>query len=356
MDSTENLTIQRVLSDKIIREGNHFLKAAHACSLNNHQLYVHEKVSAHSNRVTRQASYPAMVPDLSVEGIEESFMRRNASKILLESNPNVFKRKNVGESTSDYFLQKHKVRHFLNTMHPYRDPQDKQRVFTQSRIPLPRDDDDLKTKPEDFLNPRSLTAPRKIGYNPGHIRSVLQLDTYGPEHSAEVELKRSMGLLPPSPNMDRNRELRSDICAAGNARTISKLRKDKIRQSISESGLAPTVTESLSEGMQLGQPATGDGDSANTSILTEIHSEPKIPSGLEKMRCGSAVAGNASIRRSASANTTYRPGTVPGQTCTLPGPNDHLMTDSNARRLEWHRNYVKGKEVCFYGILYLLAV
>ena len=343
--STANLGMQHELSSKIIREGNHFLKASHACALNNHQLYVHEKVDAHSNRVMRQASYPVMVPDLSVEGIEESYMRRNASKILLESNKNVFKRTNIGESTSDFFLQKHKVRNFLNSMHPYRDPHDQQRVFTQSRIPLQRDNEELQSRPEDFLNPRSQTAPRRSGYNPGHIRSVLQLDTFGPEHSAEVELKRGVGLLPPSPNMDRNRELRADVCAAGNARTISKLRKVNLTRTISDNGLASTVSEAIyrinsKDGPS--SPATvTDADSADMSILSEIHSEPRIPSGFGRKTNNN----NAPLRRTASANATYRPGTVPRDTCTLPGPTDHLMTDSNARRLEWHRSYVKGKEV-----------
>lgn len=110
-------------------------------------------------------------------------------------------------------------------MHPYRDPLDHSRVYSTSRIKT-MEHTDLRTKPEDFIRPRDQTAQRHTGYGSGHVRSVLELDTFGPLHSGEVERKRESGQLPASPNMDRNRLLRADVCSQNSSRK-SKRSGDK---------------------------------------------------------------------------------------------------------------------------------
>ena len=59
-------------------------------------------------------------------------------------------------------------------------------------------------KVEDFIKPYDLLSDRKTGYNAGHIRSILSLDTYGPNHSILVQKERILGNKPQSPNSDRN--------------------------------------------------------------------------------------------------------------------------------------------------------
>ena len=59
------------------------------------------------------------------------------------------------------------------------------------------------TQVEDFLQPKCPLRDRKTGYSAGHIRSVLELDTFGPNHSEFVEAMRMSGELPASPNYNR---------------------------------------------------------------------------------------------------------------------------------------------------------
>ena len=109
------------------------------------------------------------------------------------------------ESPSEFYLQRHLVRDFLLDLHQFHAPRD----IATPKFPITKS---LKEKPppaelrtyvEDFLQPKNLTRRRVTGYSPGHIRSLLDLDTFGPNHSQKVEAKRSSGILPMSPNMSR---------------------------------------------------------------------------------------------------------------------------------------------------------
>lgn len=60
---------------------------------------------------------------------------------------------------------------------------------------------------KDFLNPNDPIDERNTGYSSGHVRSIMEQDTFGPNHSMRVELKRLEGLIPPSRNSDRSRLL-----------------------------------------------------------------------------------------------------------------------------------------------------
>jgi hypothetical protein len=59
---------------------------------------------------------------------------------------------------------------------------------------------------EDFVKPQNPIAKRTTGYNKGHIRTMLQLDTFGPEHHKRVTESRQRGTTPHSPNPDRFEE------------------------------------------------------------------------------------------------------------------------------------------------------
>lgn len=109
------------------------------------------------------------------------------------------------ESPSEFYLQRHLVRDYLLDLHMFHAPHD----VATPKFPITKS---LKEKPppaelrtfvEDFLQPKNLTRRRVTGYSPGHIRSLLDLDTFGPNHSQRVEDKRSSGLLPLSPNASR---------------------------------------------------------------------------------------------------------------------------------------------------------
>ena len=116
----------------------------------------------------------------------------------------VFRKTAEKESTSDYFYQKHLIRDFLNTMHV---PEKK----TLSRRPMTTPMPDRDHAHKDFIDTRNPVKDRnQTGYNRGHIRSILQLEAFGPQQSDAVREERSRGSLPQSPNTDRNR-LISDI-------------------------------------------------------------------------------------------------------------------------------------------------
>jgi hypothetical protein len=111
-----------------------------------------------------------------------------------------------GDSCSHYIQQKHQMRDLLPTMHPISDPRDISPPKFGYNFPRKtREHSELRSSVEDFIQPKSLTGRRSTGYNRGHIRSILELDTFGPQHSEVVTDARLSGSLPLSPNIDRNR-------------------------------------------------------------------------------------------------------------------------------------------------------
>lgn len=97
------------------------------------------------------------------------------------------------------------MRDLLPTMHPISDPKDLHPPKYGYNFPrIPKDHSELHSTVEDFIQPKTLTARRNTGYNRGHIRSILDLDTFGPHHSQVVTYERLSGSLPISPNIDRN--------------------------------------------------------------------------------------------------------------------------------------------------------
>lgn len=107
------------------------------------------------------------------------------------------------------------MKNLIGDMHQLKDFKDidKSKKFTRS-ILFEKDQQDSITlkdyqfqtmKPvEDFVRPEDQFSPRQTGYEHGHIRSLLKLDTYGPAGSRAISRERDQGNKPRSPNVDRH--------------------------------------------------------------------------------------------------------------------------------------------------------
>jgi hypothetical protein len=216
---------------------NNYLHTSHSTSLISHRIEVPELEHTRSYNVlpSRATAYPKYTPDVSKELINETIGRRTIHNRLLTADSSAFRMKSIGESTSDYFYQKHIIRDYLNTLHPLYDPDNiGGKKYNVSRIKLLKEndkydgesavvscrkmlnkDDRLKTSQkvgcEDFVRPEDplSTKFRDTGYSSGHVRSKLGLDTYGPSSSNERAFDRASRLIPQSPNIDRERTFSS---------------------------------------------------------------------------------------------------------------------------------------------------
>jgi len=166
--------------------------------------------------VARTPALPAHTLDLSAALAEENLQRRTAHKKLFDSDQTIFRKTDLPESASSFVHHQQIMKNLLGDMHPLKDPGDldKKHKYTRS-IKYDKDISDrmaldeyhFQTMPpiEDFLRPGSPVTPRSLGYEPGHIRSLLKLDTYGPAESVNLQKMRDSGLLPITPNIDRHK-------------------------------------------------------------------------------------------------------------------------------------------------------
>ena len=217
-----------------------FYKYGHSMSLIKHEYSTCEKHASRDRAVLQQRylSYPVSVPDISQAAANETRFRRTANAAFLAEDEKLFRKKFSAECTSDYFNQKHLIRHYLNTMHPYTDHADRGRKYNVSR--LKEKERDLKGLPlADFLQPEFPLRQRETGYSAGHTRTILGLDVYGPSHAERVRLAREVGELPPSPNIDRER-------AIERAGTAGSTRNRADSPSNSTVSTAPSTAESQS--------------------------------------------------------------------------------------------------------------
>lgn len=137
-------SINKTSSDTI-----NYLKLGTTISLSDHSTETASRVYIRSRGMLnhRAPCYPCAVPDVSKELLDETIKRRTIHKTSLEQDPTVFRKKNLPESTSDYLFNKHIVRDYLTSMHPYYDPDNiGGRIYTISRIKLMQEQDQLKQK------------------------------------------------------------------------------------------------------------------------------------------------------------------------------------------------------------------
>jgi hypothetical protein len=107
------------------------------------------------------------------------------------------------------------MKDLIGDMHQLKDPKDidRSKKFTRSVL-FERDQISSQSlaeyqfqhmKPmEDFVRPEDQASPRNTGYEPGHIRSMLKLDVFGPASSSVISRERELGVLPRSPNLNRH--------------------------------------------------------------------------------------------------------------------------------------------------------
>ena len=220
----------------------------HTISMNTHIEEVQDVLRPRSAFVlpNRCPAYPALAPDNTEDLIMETTNRRNAHRRLMSANNGMgsFRKSAKPESTSDYFHQKHLVRDYLNSIHL-----DKKTVKSRrpQTTPTPARDSIHK----DFLTPQDPVAKRQTGYNKGHIRSILKLETYGPLHSDALREERSRGSLPGSPNNDRNRLISNERIALKSSGGFGNQSTNSPGSPPSRPGspLATISTSSMGEGM-----------------------------------------------------------------------------------------------------------
>lgn len=158
-------------------------------------------------------------------------------------------------------MQRHLVRDFLLDLHQFHAPKD----IATPKFPITKS---LKKKPppaelrtfvEDFLQPKNLTRKRVTGYSPGHIRSLLDLDTFGPNHSQSVEKKRSTGLLPISPNASRfsseGRRLSGISEVGSRAHTVPTMTRGSVK--FDDTVLSPSQIMKLNIDDDISEESTG---------------------------------------------------------------------------------------------------
>lgn len=246
--TTSSLEIQREVQQ---------LKNGHTLSLDYHTAEFPMLLGPRSSLVGKLPSIPKLPTDLSVEIVRESIMRRSAHTKLLNEDPDCFRRKVLENSCADFVKQKNMMR-ALCDIHPISDPNDIAPPkfgynFSKKKLSTAG----LRTSPEDFIQPYDPTHERKTGYSRGHIRSVLQLDTYGPNHSERVHSARRKKMVPAeSPNVDRNfsrpgtghaspRSHYSDNFSATGKSEMSKSRSCNFIDSIKREDLSPEIVDVL---------------------------------------------------------------------------------------------------------------
>lgn len=184
----------------------HTLKSGHSLSLDGHFANTPHRVHPRSALMGKMKSIPKLPVDNSYEAVQEAINRSVLHRVVYEKNPHVFRRGGESDNNFSRFNTcKHDVRNLLPDMHPVSDKNDicpPKFGYNFSRIE--RREPELRSSVEDFLQPKDQTHQRKTGYSKGHIRSILELDTFGPAHSEKVNNERKSGKLPMSPNLDRN--------------------------------------------------------------------------------------------------------------------------------------------------------
>ena len=140
----------------------------------------------------------------------------------------------------------------MRHLHPLSDPNDRappksgynfsrslSRSFTESEI---------RSSHEDFLRPKSLVDERSTGYSRGHIRSIMDFDTFGPQHSDLVNQERNLGIKPMSPNSDRYSSRPNSSCTnRSSSKELSMLRTGSLLENgvLTRSGNLPVVVVPL---------------------------------------------------------------------------------------------------------------
>lgn len=304
-----------------------YLKRGHSVSLGSHSTQTCSKYQVRSSKVlaNRGPSYPAQVPDIAFDTVNETHLRILIHENILDNDHDAFKRKAGAESTSDYFNQKHLVRDYLYDMHPSYDPNDiRGTVYNRSILKIrseqkqrgskndinndyhSNNNDELDSKSVDTLDDflaTDPTRPRSTGYSRGHLRSIAKVDTFGPTDSLLKSEERDSGLLP-APNTDRYKDMPSSV------REKLNKRKSKSSQGLRESSSA----SSLFADKNVPQSWKDSGPENTITKNSDTYIKPNTTSGGTRQRT------SRDMERLVPSN---------------------LLLDSNTKSWEWFRSYQK---------------
>jgi len=268
------------------------------------------------------------------------FAKKVSDKILLPLETNL--RNFYPECTSDVFHQKHLVRDYLATMHPYSDPLDTGRTYTQSRLKSGEQKLSNQEAPNgfgvvDFLQPEDPTRPRSVGYSKGHVRNLLKLDVYGEKSSEEARVQREMGRLPPSPNIDRYKTLggsRGSVSTASTASSTSDQRRPRTTgHQVQSDPLDLYLPLQQQHNTTVRLPTDGGGamESNNFAVLGLVPATPDPAVHI----------------KSAKGQETRKRNVVPPGTLGYAGPainkEDVSLVDAHARGVEYFNSVLSRK-------------
>lgn len=193
-----------------------YFKRGHTLSFDGHCTENVEMLRARSAALlpSRGPSYPCTPLDLSADLAAENIMRRTLHSRILERNPDAFHRRCGQESAGALLKQKKELEALLGDLHPDKDTNDidksktltfsiKRRMEEQAKLTKAERDFQNLAPMEDFIRPKDSSTARSTGYEKGHIRSLLNLDIYGPADSLMAARQRDSGELPLQPNVDR---------------------------------------------------------------------------------------------------------------------------------------------------------
>ena len=239
----------------------HFYRSGSSVSLQRHVPDITEMLPARDPRLlgSRGPAYPALHIDQCKVLAEENIQRRSIHKKMVEVNPSIFRRKAANESLFEQLHERNKVNDLLSGMHGLKDLKDLNKRNVH-RINTSRRAEEAKREkmeldehlynqmppPEDFVRPDDTSSPRSTGYEHGHIRSLLKVDTFGPVSSSVASLERSIGLLPPhSPNIDRYKSDGSNISKFLGSKSSSRMNSRRSRGLLSSSSSEITENNSF---------------------------------------------------------------------------------------------------------------
>lgn len=195
--------LQRVFCRKMTTQpviDKYSLRNSHTSALSIHHLDAASRIPIHDRSVAinRAPSLPALHPDNSVECLSETKLRRSIHHDILSNNAKVFCRT---DSQATKFQIECKLRSKgLGELHALKDPHEK-RTFTYSKIP----ETNIEHNVED-LRDFTFSYPHKertSGYSQNHVRSILRLDSLGPNDSIDRMIRIGKGELPATKNLDR---------------------------------------------------------------------------------------------------------------------------------------------------------
>lgn len=327
-----------------------YIRSGSTLSLQEHKSDAAKMLPVRSSSLllSRGPSYPCLPLDTSVEITEENIHRRTVHERVMTANPNSFRRynslcvplqicinhnsfrficrKKVADGPTSNQMELKLMQPLLATMHPAKDAQNIDRsvkynysiLFEKER----RDKEQLDTlhfeempPMEDFLRPMDATSPRSTGYESGHIRSLLKLDTYGPTNSMQATRERDINNLP-LPNVDRYARLHPDR-RAGSTNSLNSPTSSRASTAQSYASSLPRINKSFSS------------------------PELKIAPSMRSLYLRSSAP-------SPSNHELTMPPSLRGEAFT-PGEqrvttDERILFDPNIKRKTWHKTYMLSKK------------